>query len=362
MPVAQLVTSGGPYVLPTDSVLGQAPADTIGFFGAVTPNTPRGQMLQGTLAGANGLLTVYTTSQSPAAVTANTTSEVAMTVTGVASTDMVIALIKPTTQAGLMVGTARVSGTNTVQATFGNVTGSAITPTTTESYVVVTASAALQFPAVTLSPASVAANTSVEQTFTVAGVEMGMVMACTKPTLQAGLLVTGCRPVAENQVAVSFMNVTGSPITPTASQSWLFYGARGLRLQPVMQRMEVMLTPASTAANTSAEQTFTVTGLIASTAVIVDPPWTVAGLALAGARVSAANTLALNFANDTAGALTAPSGVYRIGFFPNVIPASGSSNVQLASQGVDGGLAQLVYGMTGATSTGGPTNANVLTG
>jgi hypothetical protein len=359
MPVAQDVASGGPYVLPTDSVLGQSPQDTVGFYGG----NPVPQILQGLLAGANGLLTVYATSQSPASVAPNTTTEYEMTVSGVGATDMVVAAIKPTTQAGLAVGTSRtISGH--VYVSFGNLTGTTITPTTTETYIIVTASAALQFPAVTLSPASVAASTTAEQTFTVSGVEPGMAMAVTKPTLQAGLLVTGCRAPAENTVAVTFMNVTGSAITPTASESYLFFGARGLRLQPVMQRFHVQLTPVSVAANTTAEQTFTVSGLIASTSVVVHEPYVVSGVALVGARVSAANTLALNFANTTGSALYPPAGDYNVGFFPNVVPASGSSNVQLATQGIDAGLARLVSGQDGVqmAAQSQPTNPNVLTG
>lgn len=327
------------------TVLGQGPYDLISFFNG--PTVP--QILQGSLAGANGLLKVYTTSQSPAAVTANTTTEYAMTVTGIAASDMAIAVNKPTSQAGLAVGTARVSGANTVDVSFGNLTGSTITPTTTESYIIVTASAALQFPAVTLSPASVAAATVVEQTFTVPGVQLGMAVAVTKPTLQAGLLIAGARAVAPNTVGVTFMNVTtATVITPTASESYLFYGARGLRLQPVMETLQAALVPVSVAANTTAEQTFTVAGLTAGTEVLVDKPSITPGIALVGARVSAANTLALNYANTTAAAVAPPAETYAVGFFPNVAPAAGSVNTQLAEVGVDAGRALSYYGLLSA--------------
>jgi hypothetical protein len=340
MPVATTVEQKNPRQLSdgntAGTILGQGPGDNISAYNA----TPQPQILQGSLAGANGLLTIYTTSQSPASVLANTTGERAMTVTGVAATDMVIAVNKPTSQAGLAVGTARVSATNTVQVSFGNVTAATITPTTTESYTVVTASAALQLPAVTLSPASVAAATTVEQTFTVTGVQPGMVVSVTKPTVQAGLLVTGARVVGVNQVGVTFMNVTAATvITPTAAESYLFFAARGLRVQPVMERILATLTPVSVAANTTAEQTFTVTGLVAATAVEVTKPSQQKGLALVGARVSALNTLALNYANVTANAITPPVEQYFIGFYPNVPPAAGSTNIQLASQGVEAGLA-----------------------
>ena len=76
---------------------------------------------------------------------------------------------------------------------------------------------------VTLSPASVAANTTAEQTFTVPGVNASDVcIDVTKPTAQAGLGIVGCRVSAANTVGVTFSNNTASPIVPTASQVYQF--------------------------------------------------------------------------------------------------------------------------------------------
>jgi hypothetical protein len=72
------------------------------------------------------------------------------------------------------------------------------------------------------------------------------------------------------------------------------------------------LTPASVAPNTTAEQTFTVTGLAVGDIVIVNGPAPLAGTGIVNARVSAANTLALTFANFTAGALVPSSGVHDV--------------------------------------------------
>lgn len=63
--------------------------------------------------------------------------------------------------------------------------------------------------------------------------------------------------------------------------------------------LSVTLSPAAVAANTSAEQTFTVTGLALSDAVSINKPTAQAGLGIVGARVSAANTLAITFGNFT---------------------------------------------------------------
>lgn len=72
------------------------------------------------------------------------------------------------------------------------------------------------------------------------------------------------------------------------------------------------LTPASVAAATVAEQTFTVTGLTTADTVSVNCPSIANATGIAGVRVSAADTLAIRFVNPTAGALTPTSGVYRI--------------------------------------------------
>lgn len=61
----------------------------------------------------------------------------------------------------------------------------------------------------------------------------------------------------------------------------------------------VTLSPALVALNTSAEQTFTVNGLLVGDFVLVQKPTSQAGLGIVGARVSAANTLAITFMNNT---------------------------------------------------------------
>lgn len=70
---------------------------------------------------------------------------------------------------------------------------------------------------------------------------------------------------------------------------------------------------ASVSAATSAEQTFTVPGLRVGDFVFVNIPSTLNnGLGIAGARVSAADTLALRIMNATAGALDAASAAFTV--------------------------------------------------
>lgn len=78
--------------------------------------------------------------------------------------------------------------------------------------------------------------------------------------------------------------------------------------------LSVTLTPVSVNATTSAEQTFTVNGLLVGdqiSAISLQAAWTVL-VDIVNYRVSANNTLAVSFQNNTGGGLTPPSGTYLI--------------------------------------------------
>jgi hypothetical protein len=70
------------------------------------------------------------------------------------------------------------------------------------------------------------------------------------------------------------------------------------------------ITPASVATITTVEQTFTVNGVNVGDGVTVSPPGLEAGVAIASARVSAANTVAIGFVNPTAGAVVPTAGTH----------------------------------------------------
>lgn len=76
--------------------------------------------------------------------------------------------------------------------------------------------------------------------------------------------------------------------------------------------LSASIAPAATAANTTAEQTFTVRGLLTTDLVVVNKPTAQAGLGIVNARVSAADTLAITYVNATAGSLTATTENYLI--------------------------------------------------
>lgn len=77
----------------------------------------------------------------------------------------------------------------------------------------------------------------------------------------------------------------------------------------------LVIDPASVANIVTVEQTFTLNGLKVGDFVAVSKPTTDAGLGVAGARVSAANTLAITFVNPTAAPVNAGSETWQIFWF-----------------------------------------------
>lgn len=84
---------------------------------------------------------------------------------------------------------------------------------------------------ITISPASVAANTTAEQLFPVTGLNVGDWTEIVKPTTQAGLAIGNVRVSSANNVAVEFINDTAGAIVPTAAEVYLLlvYRPDGIR-------------------------------------------------------------------------------------------------------------------------------------
>jgi len=121
---------------------------------------------------------------------------------------------------------------------------------------------------------------------------------------QAGIITTGAQTFQGTKTFQGNLNADLSLRVGTSST-----GTAITRIKVFSQS----LTPASVAADTSAAQAFTVTGLTTSDVVFVNPPGSfTTGLGIAGCRVSATDTLEIRFGNSTAGALTPTSGTYKI--------------------------------------------------
>jgi hypothetical protein len=91
------------------------------------------------------------------------------------------------------------------------------------------------------------------------------------------------------------------------------------------------LSPAAIGATTTSEQTFAATGigLLTTDLVVVNKASSNPGIIIGNARVSAADTLAIDFSNISAGTLTPTAAqVYTVGVFrvqPNwTVPATGN--------------------------------------
>lgn len=67
-----------------------------------------------------------------------------------------------------------------------------------------------------LTPSSVSANSTSEQSFTVTGLLESQPVFVSKPSHQSGLGIVNARASAANTLNITFVNVTGSPITPTS--------------------------------------------------------------------------------------------------------------------------------------------------
>lgn len=80
------------------------------------------------LAGLQNKVKVYSESVDAGTVGANTTAEIDVSISGIRSTDIVIAVNKPTHSAGLGVSNYRVKADDTVSIQFINTTGVGISP------------------------------------------------------------------------------------------------------------------------------------------------------------------------------------------------------------------------------------------
>jgi hypothetical protein len=106
-------------------------------------------------------------------------------------------------------------------------------------------------------------------------------------------------------------NVQGSTSLSTLSLGSLTLGTDGTAVTQI-RVYSASLTPAAVNTIVCAEQTFTVTGLTTADKVIVNPPAIANAVSPVAARVSAANTLALQFCNPTGGSATPAAGAYLI--------------------------------------------------
>ena len=96
------------------------------------------------------------------------------------------------------------------------------------------------------------------------------------------------------------------------TQTWLRWFQR---IQQLSRRVEVYrptLTATSVAAQSTNEQTFTVAGLTTDDVIVVNKITHQSGLSFGNVRVSAADTLAIQYLNTATAAVTPTSEAYRV--------------------------------------------------
>lgn len=242
---------------------------------------------------------------------------------------MVAMVNKAVQDAGLFIGNVRIPANGQIAITFANPTAAAVTPTASDTYTILGLNT---LPAisdvvnygVTDAFTTVASITTAEQSVTINGVlSTDIAIGIQKPTTQA-LGIAGQRVSAANTLYVAWVNPTAGSLTPTAE----ILGVTMIQQSPQHPLLvqQVYLTPSSVAANTTAEQTFTILGLnwvnSSPATVVVNKPSHTQGITLGGARISAANTLSLTFENITSAAIVPPAEVYTIGAFQAVGPGT----------------------------------------
>lgn len=96
---------------------------------------------------------------------------------------------------------------------------------------------------------------------------------------------------------------------PVISKNGFQAGVSGSSIQTII-RGQVTFDPASVAATTVADQTFTVTGALANDTVVINPPTTAltAGMLVCQAHVSAADTVKVRLYNTTGSPIDLASG------------------------------------------------------
>lgn len=70
--------------------------------------------------------------------------------------------------------------------------------------------------ATTLTPASVAANTMIDQVFAIPGIKAGDFVGITPPLLVPGVTAVCARATIDNSITVTFVNTTAGDLVPGA--------------------------------------------------------------------------------------------------------------------------------------------------
>jgi hypothetical protein len=234
--------------------------------------------------------------------------------------------------AGLCIGNCRVSAPNQISVQFYNLSNAAIAANANDTYSFAAFNnLSVVSPMVTITANISAANATVANAanFTVANVNnlvaTDQVISWNAAAIAAYSQAAGSNCAANN---LSFTYFGGPTVTTPAAGTFTYNVMKSSALPPC-QIYNVLLTPASVAANTVAEQVFAMpTGFIgpASVAVGVNKPTVTSGIAIGGARIQTANAnVGINFVNTSNAAIIPPAEVYTIAVFNSYNPVLGGA-------------------------------------
>ncbi len=281
--------------------------------------------------------TFITAVLTPAAVATSTTVEQLFTVPGIRVGET-IAVNKPTKGNGVDIVNVRVAGPNQVGITFANFGAgagtNAISPTAGETYTFWQTAGLDAFnnfiqgavqcgsiPVGSLTPSQYTANM-----VSCAGAAIGdMVVGVSKATVQATVGVVGGFVSVANQLSVTFLNPGAAAVSATTNE---LYNVVLYRANPTAVAVQYTptLTPAAVGPNSTTSQLFTVTGVVNSSALLVNKTIFQPGLGIAGYRVSNTNIIQIDYVNNTAATITPVAGeVYSILNFQQVQPSVGAA-------------------------------------
>jgi len=159
---------------------------------------------------------IYKFSPATTAVGASTAVDVTTAVTGILADDIISGVSKPSYQTGLGIIGYRVSSAGNIAVTLYE--GSSAVTSTREAYSATVrrrvAKAPLTVTTQLLTPISVAAGTTAEQTFTVNSLVVSSSALVSKPSFTPGLHVVGARVSAASTLALTYQNSGTVAIVP----------------------------------------------------------------------------------------------------------------------------------------------------
>jgi len=77
---------------------------------------------------------------------------------------------------------------------------------------------AFQYYETSLTPASVAANITVEESFTLSGINSNDTIIINPPSITTGIGIVGARASAKDEISITFINATAGALTPAAGE------------------------------------------------------------------------------------------------------------------------------------------------